>query len=1021
MSRLKVSRLAPSITETDIEAKIEAAMERLKSHSTPPGDVEFAMLAWFPSNSKLSLKARKPFTESDLKGISDVLRRTGKEPWSKIPRIYSILRIIGQIQIIDSFLVDGLSDLWLPFTFKTLPEALKDPSSRVDFLEAQNLVLSKALDLEREDGKHRHFSKEADIPFTKIAELGKGGFGYVDRVLSTISYKEYARKLIPRGRTFKKDQTVLRDFERELANLKRLSHPHIIELVGSYTDPRFVGIIMSPVADCNLREFLDASPLSAENLSLLRTFFGCLTAALCYLHENRIRHKDIKPQNVLVKGHQVFLTDFGISLDWTELGHSTTSGPTIRSPRYCSPEVADDSSRNSSSDVWSLGCIFLEMWTVLVGETVAALLAYLEKTDEQETRYYLNLSAVESWCSTIGNRPASAPYPAPRTWIANTMRLEQQKRWTAQMLLDRIQEVNADEDTKYTFSGLCCLENDESAESVYSPSESGEPLETKPLADETVKPFRPGSTKEPEMPTATRNTAPDAHAGSGLSEFPDKWSKYLKSPMKHLEGRDLMAMVRKGEVSVKNGKVLDQKGKFIGEMKLVQEPMTDLPFFERFNMRGAMLKIESVLNKDGDIIAKLSKGDLAEVEGREIRANGEILGRTGNIIGKVEFVPKAINDVPESPKFPRIDIVEGLKVNKKGEVINEDGEALAKLSEGILADVKGKVINEKGEVLGMDGNVIGKVKLVPEAFDLTQEALDLLPEVTNATAENRPQLLHSAESAASVASQSVLALESANSADLPTVSLVDRAKPISKVQSLINEFRKSQAGQKTIKLGTESAADPSETQWSHSATSVDYGKGHARNINAGSAKLLDLPRRISNDEERSSPRPVAPPGMPSQMLERVGAPETNQDQPPLTTIAPNIPPTLERIRVHAKYSFTAEDPGELSVEAGEELKLLFDTPKDGWWTVRRVRDNSKGVVPVTYIEIMYDDVGLLSMNVEGRGSGRALYEFTAQTPDKLTLKKRGDTLHHRRYQERRVVAGVAAVRWTQGRSTSFLH
>jgi serine/threonine protein kinase len=89
---------------------------------------------------------------------------------------------------------------------------------------------------------------------------------------------------------------------------------------------------------------------------------------VCYLHENRIRHKDIKPQNVLVKGYQVFLTDFGISLDWSELNQSTTSGPAIRTLHYCAPEVADFMPRNSLSDVWSLGCVFLEIWTALKGE-----------------------------------------------------------------------------------------------------------------------------------------------------------------------------------------------------------------------------------------------------------------------------------------------------------------------------------------------------------------------------------------------------------------------------------------------------------------------------------------------------------------------------------------------------------------------------------------------------------------------------------------------------------------------------
>ncbi len=53
---------------------------------------------------------------------------------------------------------------------------------------------------------------------------------------------------------------------------------------------------MSPIADCNLNEFMDKSPLPREELSFLRTFFGCLAAALRYLHENRVRHKDIKPQ-----------------------------------------------------------------------------------------------------------------------------------------------------------------------------------------------------------------------------------------------------------------------------------------------------------------------------------------------------------------------------------------------------------------------------------------------------------------------------------------------------------------------------------------------------------------------------------------------------------------------------------------------------------------------------------------------------------------------------------------------------
>jgi serine/threonine protein kinase len=389
----------------------------------------------------------EPRSDQNIRDISEHLSRTGQHNWSKVPRIYVVLETINQIQAIGAFIDQEISDLGFPFTQQTLPVAFGDPTARHEFLDKQKMVLSKALHFEQ-GNKHYHFSHESDIPLVRQSELGRGAFGFVDRVRSEVSFREYARKLIPRGPNFRKDKVVLRNFENELHNLKKLSHIHTVQLVGSYTDPRFVGLIMSPVADCNLEQYLG----SVFEPSLVRTFFGCLAVAIRFLHENCVRHKDIKPQNILVYRGRILITDFGISRDWSQAGHSTTSGPTTKTPRYCAPEVADYAPRNSSADIWSLGCVFLEMWTVISGSSVRLLIEYLENGTGSSSCYYLNSSKIMPWCRTIS--PAVSDSDGPLHWILNMLKENKEERWNAHMLTDRIQEHS--ESSATSFIGHCC-------------------------------------------------------------------------------------------------------------------------------------------------------------------------------------------------------------------------------------------------------------------------------------------------------------------------------------------------------------------------------------------------------------------------------------------------------------------------------------------------------------------------------------------------------------------------------------
>ncbi|OCT51597.1 hypothetical protein CLCR_08818 [Cladophialophora carrionii] len=344
----------------------------------------------------------------------------GKDSWSRVPRIYAVLRMIDQVQVLDAFLSQGISDMWFSFSHQTLPECLRSASARFEFLKLLRCCADKGLRPRKRRWQASSFLQSRRHLTENGGRAGKGGFGYVDRVVSTITDREYARKLIPSGKTFKKNTEVLKGFGRELTHLQKLSHIHIVELIRSYTDTKFVDILMSPVADYNLKDFLMRRNLTPGERSFLRTFFGCLVVALCSLHENKIRHKDIKPQNVLVKGRQVFLTDFGISLDWSELDQSTTPGVTTKTLRYCAPEVAGFQSRTSLSDMWSLGCVFLEIWTVLKRETQDALSGYLEKHGTQSTCYWLYYESSHEWC-TLLERNLDHDDDPPAVWIRSLL------------------------------------------------------------------------------------------------------------------------------------------------------------------------------------------------------------------------------------------------------------------------------------------------------------------------------------------------------------------------------------------------------------------------------------------------------------------------------------------------------------------------------------------------------------------------------------------------------------------------
>ncbi|KAF3004034.1 hypothetical protein E8E13_000815 [Curvularia kusanoi] len=212
-----------------------------------------------------------------------------------------------------------------------------------------------------------HFTREEVfqapplITETNRESLGSGSSATVDTV--QIRERLYARKSINYPRQVQREIRLKEDIQKEIKITYALDHPHIVRVLLTYEETKRFNIIMHPLADCDLESYLaDKTCDSAQQKSLICKWIACLTNTLAYIHSKNIRHKDIKPRNVLVKGTKVYFTDFGSGHMFSDDGNSTTDGIAYGHTRaYCAPEVIQNADRNRASDVFSLGCILAEM------------------------------------------------------------------------------------------------------------------------------------------------------------------------------------------------------------------------------------------------------------------------------------------------------------------------------------------------------------------------------------------------------------------------------------------------------------------------------------------------------------------------------------------------------------------------------------------------------------------------------------------------------------------------------------
>uniref|UniRef100_A0A6Q2ZDL3 non-specific serine/threonine protein kinase n=1 Tax=Esox lucius TaxID=8010 RepID=A0A6Q2ZDL3_ESOLU len=201
------------------------------------------------------------------------------------------------------------------------------------------------------DGVRVSWKDDFESHYTEVAELGRGRFSVVKCCDQKSTKRQVAVKLVNK-KLMKRDQVT-----QELGLLQRVQHTHLVTLLDTYETPSSYALVLEMVDQGRLLDYI----VSWGNLTekKVASYLRNILEALHYLHNCRIAHLDIKPENLLVahtsSGQPVVkVTDFG---DAVQLNSDHYVHPLLGSPEFASPELVLGEPATLTSDLWSLGVV----------------------------------------------------------------------------------------------------------------------------------------------------------------------------------------------------------------------------------------------------------------------------------------------------------------------------------------------------------------------------------------------------------------------------------------------------------------------------------------------------------------------------------------------------------------------------------------------------------------------------------------------------------------------------------------
>ena len=185
-------------------------------------------------------------------------------------------------------------------------------------------------------------------------ELGRGGMGTVYRARHRKLGRTVAVKFLPDD--LKNDPEFRARFEREARALAMLNHPNIVAVHDFGEHDGECYLVMEYVPGGSLAKRIPLPP--AQAVPILIQVCDALSCA----HQQGIVHRDIKPDNILMDGDRVKVSDFGIARILRQ-PPVTASNVAVGTPAYLAPEARAGASPDPRQDVFALGAMLYEMIT----------------------------------------------------------------------------------------------------------------------------------------------------------------------------------------------------------------------------------------------------------------------------------------------------------------------------------------------------------------------------------------------------------------------------------------------------------------------------------------------------------------------------------------------------------------------------------------------------------------------------------------------------------------------------------